>query len=77
MLVYNRTNETINIQELNQILNNRSKYETIITEQEKEMRRTDNNINAYAVFQKIKQNVFIPNELKDTDHGYLMVCGLI
>ena len=37
------------------------------------MRRTDKNYNAYAVFQKIKQNVFIPNELKDTDYGYLKI----
>ena len=80
MLVNNRTNKTmtlnigesvfyekINIEKLNDILNNRSKYETNIKEQEEDMRRTDKNYNAYAVFQKIKENVFIPNELKDTD----------
>jgi hypothetical protein len=65
--------EKINIKKLNYILNNRSKYEAIITEQEKEMRRTDKNYNAYAVFQKIKENVFIPNELRDTDYGYLKI----
>jgi len=65
--------EKINVKKLNYILNNRSKYEAIITEQEKEMRRTDKNYNAYAVFQKIKENVFIPNELRDTDYGYLKI----
>jgi hypothetical protein len=59
--------EKINIKKLNYILNNRSKYESIITEQEKEMRRTDKHYKAYAVFQKIKENILIPNELKDTD----------
>jgi hypothetical protein len=34
------------------------------------MRRTDKNYNAYAVFQKMKENVFIPNELRDSDYGY-------
>ena len=65
--------EKINIKKLNYILNNRPKYEAIITEQEKEMRRTDKHYNAYAVFQKIKENVFIPNELRDTDYGYLKI----
>jgi hypothetical protein len=62
--------EKINIKKLNYILNNRSKYETIITEQEKEMRRTDKNYNAYAVFQKIKENVI---ELDGDDYGYLKI----
>ena len=65
--------EKINIKKLNYILNNRSKYEAIITEQEKDMRRTDKNYNAYAVFQKIKENVFIPNELKESDYAYLKI----
>jgi len=65
--------EKINIKKLNYILNNRSKYEAIIKEQEEDMRRTDKNYNAYAVFQKIKENVFIPNELKDTDFAYLKI----
>ena len=65
--------EKINIKKLNYILNNCSKYEAIITEQEKDMRRTDKNYNAYAVFQKIKENVFIPNELRDTDFAYLKI----
>ena len=46
--------EKINVKKLNYIINNRVKYESIISEQEKEMRRTDKNYNAYAVFQKIK-----------------------
>ena len=62
--------EKINIKKLNYILNNRSKYETIITEQEKEMRRTDKNYNAYAVFQKIKENIV---ELDGNDYGYLRI----
>ena len=65
--------EKINVKKLNYIINNRAKYESIITEQEKEMRRTDKNYNAYAIFQKIKENVFIPNELRDTDYGYLKI----
>jgi P4 family phage/plasmid primase-like protien len=65
--------EKINIKKLNYILNNRTKYEPIIEEQEKDMRRTDKNYNAFAVFQKIKQNIIIPNELKDTDFGYLKI----
>lgn len=65
--------EKINIKKLNYIINNRSKYEAIITEQEKEMRRSDKNYNAYAVFQKIKENIIIPNELRDTDYGYLKI----
>ena len=86
MFVNNRTNKTmtlnigesvfyekINIKKLNYILNNRSKYEAILTEQEKDMRRTDENYNAYAVFQKIKENVFIPNDLRDTDFPYLKI----
>ena len=47
--------EKINIKKLNYIINNRSKYETIIKEQEEDMRRTDKNYNAFAVFQKIKK----------------------
>ena len=47
--------EKINVKKLNYIINNRAKYESIITEQEKEMRRTDKNYNAYAVFQKLRR----------------------
>ena len=65
--------EKINVKKLNYIINNRAKYESSITEQEKEMRINDKNYNAYAVFQKIKENVFIPNELRDTNYGYLKI----
>lgn len=57
-------NEKINIKKLNYIINNRSKYEKIIQEQEKDMRRLDKNYNAYAVFQKIANNCFVPPELE-------------
>ena len=59
--------EKINVAKLNFILNNQSQFEDIIKEQEKDMRRTDKNYNAYAVCQKIKENVFIPPEFKDTE----------
>ena len=59
--------EKINIYKLDYILKNQSKYEEIIKEQEKDMRRTDKHYNAYAVFQKIKDNVFIPPEYRDTE----------
>jgi hypothetical protein len=65
--------EIINIKKLNYIINNRSKYETIILEQEKNMRRTDKHYNAFAVFQKIKQNIIIPNQFKDTEFGLLKI----
>ena len=65
--------EKVNIKKLNYILNNRSKYEAIIKEQEEDMRRTDKNYNAYAVFQKIKENIVIPSDLRDTDYGYLKI----
>ena len=63
--------EKINIKKLNYIINNRSKYEAIISEQEKDMRRIDKNYNAYAVFQKIKENVFFLDDLRD--YGYLKI----
>ncbi len=44
--------EKINIKKLNYILNNHSKYEAIITEQEKEMRRTDKMYNDVILFQQ-------------------------
>ena len=65
--------EKINISKLNFIINNPSQYENIIKEQEKDMRRNDKNYNAYAVFQKIKENVFIPPEFKDTEYAYLKI----
>jgi hypothetical protein len=65
--------EKINIKKLNYILSNRSKYEDIIITQQKEMRKFDKNYNAFATPQKIKLNIIIPNELKDTDFGYLKI----
>ena len=62
--------EKVNVKKLNYILNNRSKYEAIIKEQEEDMRITDKNYNAYAVFQKINEYIIIPNDLIDTDHDY-------
>ena len=55
--------EKINVKKLNYILNNQSKYETIIKEQEKDMRRSDKHYNAYAVFQKIKENVIVDDTM--------------
>ncbi len=37
------------------------------------MRRTDKSFVAYAVFHKIKENVFVPNELKDTEFAHLKI----
>ena len=65
--------EKINIAKLNYIINNPAKYEDIIKEQEKDMRRTDKNYNAYAVFQKIRNAVVIPDELKGTEYGLVKV----
>ena len=44
--------EKINLTKLKYIVNNPSKYEDIIKEQERDMRRYTN-YNAFAVFQKI------------------------
>lgn len=65
--------EKINIYKLDYILKNQSKYEEIIKEQEKDMRRSDKHYNAYAVFQKIKESVFIPPEYKDTEYGLIKI----
>ena len=35
------------------------------------MRRLNKHYDAFAVFYKIKENIIIPPELKDTDYGYL------
>ena len=37
------------------------------------MRRTDKNYNAYAVFQKIRNAIIIPDELKNTEFGLIKV----
>lgn len=65
--------EKINIKKLTYILNNRLKYEKIINEEEKVMRRHDKNYNAYASLQKLKDNVIIPAELEGTEYGIIQV----
>lgn len=65
--------EMVNIKKLNYIINNRSKYEDIIINQQKEMRKFDKNYNAFATPQKIKLNIIIPNHLKDTEFGLLKI----
>jgi P4 family phage/plasmid primase-like protien len=65
--------EKINIAKLNYIINNPTKYEDLIKEQEKDMRRADKNYNAYAVFQKIRNAVTIPEELKGTEYGLIKI----
>ena len=37
------------------------------------MRRADKNYNAYAVFQKLRNSVIIPDELKNTEYGLIKV----
>lgn len=63
--------EIINIKKLNFILANQTKYEYIIKEQEKDMRRFDKHYNAYAVFQKIKENVIVDDN--NNEYGYLKI----
>ena len=65
--------EKVNIKKLKYIIKHPAKYEKIIVEDEKEMRRYDKNYNAYAVFQKIKENIIVPEELKGTDYGFIKV----
>ena len=64
--------EKINLTKLKYILNNPTKYENIIAEQERDMRRYKN-YNAFAVFQKIVSNCFIPKELEGTEFALLKV----
>ena len=65
--------EKVNVKKLVYILNNRLKYENIINEEEKEMRRHDKNYNAYASLQKLKDNIIIPPELENTEYGLIKV----
>lgn len=64
--------EKINLTKLKYIINNPSKYEDIISEQERDMRRYKN-YNAFAVFQKIVSNCFVPKELEGTEFALLKV----
>ena len=73
-IVYNKHfYEKINIKKLSYIINNFNLYESIINENEKEMRRLDKNYNAFIVLQKIKDNVVIPEYLKNTEFGLIQV----
>jgi P4 family phage/plasmid primase-like protien len=65
--------EKVNIKKLNHIINNPNKYEKIIKEQEKEMRRNNKNYNAYASLQKIRNNIIIPPNLEGTEYGLIKV----
>ena len=65
--------EKINIAKLKYIANNSHLYDAIIKEQEKDMRRTDKNYNAYAIFRKILNKAIIPEELRNTEYGLLPV----
>jgi hypothetical protein len=58
--------EKINVSKLNYISNNPSKYEDIIKEQEKDMRRT-------GKLQKNRNAVIVPDELKGTEHGLIKI----
>ena len=64
--------EKINLTKLKYILNNPTKYENIIAEQERDMRRYKN-YNAFAVFQKIVSNCFVPKDLEGTEFALLKV----
>jgi hypothetical protein len=55
------------------LINNPAKFLDIIKEQEKDMKRTDKNYNAYAVFKKILNTIITPDELKGTDYGLIKV----
>jgi hypothetical protein len=46
--------ENINLNKLKYIIINPAEYEDLIKEQEKDMRRTDKNYNAYASLKKIR-----------------------
>lgn len=67
--------EKINLTKLKYIVNNPSKYEDLIQEQERDMRRYTN-YNAFAVFQKIISNSFVPPEFEGTDFAYIKVSYL-
>jgi len=65
--------EKINISKLNYIINNPAKYEKQIKAQEKAMRRLNKHYNAFAVLQKMRENVTIPKEWKGTEFGLLKI----
>ena len=65
--------ENFNLTKLDYIINNPAKYEDLIKEQEKDMRKTDKNNNAYASmtasFQKNRNASEVPDELKRTEYA--------
>ena len=65
--------EKINVYKFDYIIKNYGIFKDIIDEQEKDMRRLDKNYNVLAVLMKIKKNIFIPNELRDTEFGYIKI----
>ena len=64
--------EKINIYKLDYIINNYDQFKDIIEEQEKDMRRTKN-YDALKSFIKMKDQVFIPKELLDTEYGMIKI----
>lgn len=64
--------DKINIKKLDYIIKNYDQYKDIIEEQEKDMRRTSN-YDALKSFIKMKNNVFIPKELLDTEYGLIRI----
>ena len=66
-------NEKINLTKLKHIVNNPQKYKDIIEEQERDMRRHDKHYNAFATFQKIINNCYIPKELEGTEYALIKV----
>lgn len=63
--------EKINVAKLNYIINNYSKYEEIIKEQEKDMRRKDKNYNVLSILNKIRDATEMDN-IED-EIGYIKV----
>jgi hypothetical protein len=65
--------EKINLTKLKHIVANPQKYKDIIEEQERDMRRHDKHYNAFATFQKIINNCYIPKELEGTEYALIKV----
>ena len=63
--------EKINIAKLNYIINNFSKYEEIIKEQERDMRRKDKNYNVLSILNKIRDATF--KDPYEDEIGYIKV----
>lgn len=64
--------EKINIYKLDNIIKSYDHYKDTIEEQEKDMRRTKN-YDALKSFIKMKEQVFIPDELRDTEYGLIKI----